>query len=146
MSDDELRRVSGSGRSRIEAAGGDPRAIPEPWQTFVIVETAQAIIDNGGLGYFYEGDFPGKPPYSLFSSAYRTVGAEQVAAIIDRTSQMFPFAEPHLDVVRRTLWLAEIANQDHEFSELSARACGDPSVFKQLSAYVGARRESFDVA
>ena len=107
-------------------------------------DTAQGIIDNGGLEYFYESDFPANPPYSLFVEAFRRIGAESVASCIEDTSRMFPFPQPHLHESRRQQWLDAVKNDEtHEFVRLSRRACGDESVFRKLAEYVERHRSAY---
>ena len=52
-------------------------------QVFVRIYTAQGIIDNGSLPSFFGSDFPDTPGYSVFSDAYREIGAEDVAGWLD---------------------------------------------------------------
>ena len=47
-------------------------------QVFVRIYTGHAIIDNGSLPYFFGSDFPDSPDYSVFSNAYRAIGAIDV--------------------------------------------------------------------
>ena len=118
--------------------------LSEPLQTVLIVEAAQGIIDNGGLEYFYEADFPRNPPYSVFVKAYRRIGAEFGAKCIETTSGMFPFPQPHLHEARRQEWLEKVGeNKEHEFVRLSQRLCGDESVFACLGDYVERNRGAF---
>lgn len=118
--------------------------LPEPVLTLAVVDTAQGIIDNGGLEYFYEGDFPKNPPYTLFVAAFRRIGAESVASCIEVTSRMFPFAQPQLHVEKRQQWLDRVKRDEaHEFVRLSRRACGDESVFRKLAEYVERNRDAF---
>ena len=90
MPNSRLERASAYAAERVREAGGDVSQLPEPVQTVVVVDTAQGIIDNGGLGYFFESDFPGNPPYSFFVEVFRRIGAESVASCIEQTSRMFP--------------------------------------------------------
>jgi hypothetical protein len=114
----------------------------------VVIDTAQGIIDNGGLEYFYESDFPGNPPYSFFVDTFRRIGAESVASCIEATSRMFPFSDPHLYEAKRQHWLGDGVkeNEAHEFVRLSRMACGDESVFRKLAAYVEMHRDAFAAA
>lgn len=95
MIEDLLDRASDEAFARFAAAGEDFSALPDPIKTVVIVCGAQGVIDNGGLDYFYRGDWPGQPPYSTFSEAYRRIGATLAAESIEGTASLFPFAEPH---------------------------------------------------
>jgi Domain of unknown function (DUF4375) len=65
-------------------------------QVVTVVLGAQGYIDNGGFIYFFEGDYPGTPPYSVFADAYRAIGADESAECIETAASLFPFPEPHL--------------------------------------------------
>jgi Domain of unknown function (DUF4375) len=69
-----------------------------PWvsQVVTVFLGAQGYIDNGGFIYFFEGDYPGTPPYSVFADAYRAIGADESAECIEAAASLFPFPEPHL--------------------------------------------------
>jgi len=132
---------------RLDAVGGDITALPVPLQTLLLVESAQGIIDNGGLAYFYEADFPNNPPYSDFVDAYRRIGAESAAVCIEASSLMFPFADPHFFAPLRELWLEKLrADHAQEFSRLNERICGDATVWEKLVAYVQLHRDAFSAA
>lgn len=129
---------------RLHQASGDIEALPLVLQTLLVVESAQGIIDNGGLEYFYEADFPNNPPYSAFVEAYRRIGAEDAAACIEATARMFPFAEPQLFEQLRQLWLEKLQEDPGgEFRRLSDRICGDQSVWIKLQEYVERNRHEF---
>lgn len=131
--------------TRLTEAGGDLAALPLPMQTLLIVESAQGIIDSGGLAYFYEADFPGNPPYSAFVEAYRRIGAEPAARCIEATAAMFPFEEPHLFEELRELWLEKLRwLPGSEFARLSAQVTGDASVWQKLAEYVERHPAAFE--
>ena len=144
MTQSLLERATAYATVRVREGGGDVSQLSEPVQTVLVVDTAQGIIDNGGLEYFYESDFPANPPYSLFVEAFRRIGAESVASCIEDTSRMFPFPQPHLHESRRQQWLDAVKNDEtHEFVRLSRRACGDESVFRKLAEYVERHRSVY---
>jgi len=105
MSAPFLDRVSDAAYARLDAVGGDPRELDDPFRTVATVVAAQGVLDDGGLRYFFENDWPGTPPYALFSAAYRTIGAFHEANAIDRAAVLFPFAEPerHVELRREAL-------------------------------------------
>jgi len=80
-----------------------------PWvsQVVVVVFAAQGYIDNGGFIYFFEGDFPGDPPYSVFADAFRAIGADESAECIEVAASEFPFSDPHLHGDARRDYLRE---------------------------------------
>lgn len=130
--------------ARLHDAGGDLEALPVELQTLLAVESAQGIIDNGGLAYFYEADFPNNPPYSFFVDAYRRIGAESAADCIEATADMFTFDEPHLFEPLRQVWLIRLQQDPAgEFHRLSERISGDESVWDRLDDYVKQHREAF---
>lgn len=130
--------------ARLEAAGGDMTALPVPLQTLLLVESAQGIIDNGGLAYFYEADFPNNPTYAHFADAYRRIGAESAAHCIEASSLMFPFDEPHFFEPLRALWLEKLAGDAAgAFVTLSKQLSGDATVWEKLAAYVEENRTAF---
>lgn len=130
--------------ARLHEASGDVLALPTGLQTLLLVESAQGMIDSGGLEYFYEADFPNNPPYSVFVEAYRRIGAESAASCIEETANMFPFSEPQLFEPLRQLWLEKLCADDAgEFRRLSARICGDASVWTRLKEYVERHRHEF---
>lgn len=130
--------------ARLAAAGGEISALPVPLQTLLLIESAQGIIDNGGLAFFYEADFPNNPPYSAFVDAYRRIGAQAAADCIEQSAAMFPFEEPHLFEELRQLWLERLQRDPAEqFARLEGRLAGDGTVWARLSAYVRANRAAF---
>ncbi len=131
--------------SCLSEADGHMDRLAVPLQTLLIVESAQGIIESGGLAYFYEADFPNNPPYESFAAAYRRIGAEMAAACIEDSAALFPFAEPHLFAPLRELWLEKMAaDPAHAFHSLSARIGNDDSVWQRLTDYVRRHRDSFE--
>jgi hypothetical protein len=126
---------------RLNDVGGSVAKLPLSLQTVVVIYSAQGVIDNGGLEYFYENDFPDNPPYSLFVSAYRRIGAVEAANCIEQSAAMFPFPDPHLHQKKRDRFLDRKASR--AFSVLSDRICGDESVWKNLALYVKNNRAAF---
>jgi hypothetical protein len=139
MSQSPLEEISDHAFARLEATGGDPDALPIAVKTLIVVYSAQGIIDNGGLEYFYESNFPLEPTYSTFSSAYISVGALSAAECIEMSAGMFPFPNPHLSQQLRRDFLAQLT-PEHPFTRLSDRICGDESVWEKLEEYAVTHR------
>ena len=118
---------------RFEAVGKNPARLGVVDQTVVAVYGAQGVIDNGGLKFFFESNWPGTPPYTLFIEAYSRIGAVEVAGLLDQAVRRFPFAEPHTDQERRLQFMASLAEDDEFFGEA---ACGDTLVWTRLEEYV----------
>lgn len=77
---------------------GDDSIFSLPWvaQVVTVFLGADIYIGDGGFIYFFEGDYPGNPPFSIFADAYRAIGAEESAECIEAAASLFPFPEPHL--------------------------------------------------
>jgi len=89
----------------LSKANEDPQRLDFPFQTVVVLYSAQGVIDNGGFRYFFESNFPVKPPYSMFSQAYKQIGATKAAENIDRAVEMFGIRNPHLNCKKRNEFL-----------------------------------------
>lgn len=96
MNESLLDRASDFTFAQLKLVDGDITRLAIPIQTVAIIYSAQAVIDNGGLEYFYESDFDGTPEYSFFVEIYRRIGAESAASCIEESAAMFPFAQPNL--------------------------------------------------
>ncbi len=134
-------------RGELERVG-DPDKLPAPIRTVLLVQAAQGVIDNGGLQYFFEGDWPGQPPYSAFVDAYREIGAIEEAQTLANAVALFPFPEPHLSQRRRGEFLDQfLEGGDHRpdspFAPLTRILCGDRQVWRRLEQYVRAHEELF---
>ncbi len=128
------------------AAGGDLTKLSEPVRTFLIVNGAQGVIDNGGYRYFFDADWPGNPPYEVFAAAYETIGCWKQATDLRRVVATFPFPDPHLHKEGRCQFIEENYDQD----SFSVRGwgdelCGDDEVWKKLAAYCDWNRPHFPV-
>ncbi len=127
---------------------GDPDRLPPAVRTVVLVHAAQGIIDNGGLQYFFESDFPGQPPYSVFVEAYRAIGADAEAQALADAVQLFPFANPHKFQRRRDRFLCRFLHggahrPDSPFELYTDKLCGNTTVWHLLEQYVRNHGESF---
>jgi hypothetical protein len=127
---------------------GDPDGLPPAVRTVVLVHAAQGIIDNGGLQFFFESDFPRQPPYSVFTDAYRTIGADAEAQALEDAAKLFPFARPHKFRHRRNKFLAEFLDggaqrPDSPFEPYTSKLCGNTEVWRLLEQYVRRNAKSF---
>ncbi len=142
MSEEFLERACDVAFARLEEVGQDPRHLDEPLRTVAIVCSAQAVIDNGGLCHLFENDWPAQPPYSVFSDAYRTIGAEAEAAAIDAAAAMLTFSDPERHRRQREELLAGEAGKRIE--ALGAALVAD--VWMLLAEYAHTNRDAFDGA
>jgi hypothetical protein len=127
---------------------GDLDKLAAPVRTVVLVHAAQGIIDNGGLQYFFESDFPGQPSYSVFVDAYRTIGASEEAQALADAVKLLPFANPHRFRVRRDKFLEQFQDggahrPDSPFEPFTDKLCGNKNVWPLLEAYVERHAGSF---
>lgn len=126
----------------LQAAEGALSNLPEPLQNFLLVYSAQGLIDNGGFQYFFEMDWPGNPEYVVFSKAYRAIGAEDAAHCIEQAAALFGFAHPEQFESERMQFMKGLP-EDHAFFRLGDSVCGDASIWAALSAYVNRHPEAF---
>jgi hypothetical protein len=127
-----LDKAQQSALERLTPARQDPRCLSIADQTILAVSSAQGVIDNGGFKYFFGADWPGKPPYSYFSEAYRRIGANEAASAIDKAAALFPFPEPERDEERRKAFMASLS-EDNVFE--NDPLCGDITIWEKLEAY-----------
>lgn len=139
-----MDRVVEYAEKELEKNGGDPAQLDIPLQTVAVLYPVQTIIDNGGFRYLFENDFPFTPPYSLFSDAYRRIGAMEVAERLDRAVAMFPFPNPHLAHDRRNEFMDSL-DESHEFFELGDQVCGDEGIWVALERYATQHAASFRI-
>ena len=127
---------------------GDPNKLRPAVRTVLLVHTAQGIIDNGGLQYFFESNFPGEPPYSVFVDAYREIGAEAEATALSAAVALFPFANPHKHQRKRDKFLEQFQDDgghrpDSPFEPLTDKLYGKKKVWRLLEQYVKRHAASF---
>ncbi|UTW45406.1 DUF4375 domain-containing protein [bacterium SCSIO 12696] len=76
-------------------------SVPEPAKTVVAIYAAQGVIDYGGLGYFFESDFPSDDAYSVICQSYRNIGMPERAEALEKILSLFPDSKPHKNHARR---------------------------------------------
>jgi hypothetical protein len=136
----ELDRAIDYAMAQVALAGSLDK-LPMPVRTVLLVHNAQGIIDNGGLQYFFESDFPANPPYALFVDAYRAIGADAEATALADAVKLFPFEEPHKHQRRRDEFLEQYLDggahrPDSPFEPFTDQLCGNKMVWRLLEAYV----------
>jgi len=97
MSADDDHLIGTVSRELYERLGKDS-IFSLPWvaQVVTIVAAVQGDTDNGGIICFFEADWPGSPPYSVFADAFRAIGADETAECIEAAATLFPFSAPHV--------------------------------------------------
>lgn len=69
--------------------------LDQPCRTVIIVYSALGLIENGGFQYFFGSNFPGDPPYDVFTQAFSSVGIPELAVRFSKLVSSFPFDDPH---------------------------------------------------
>jgi hypothetical protein len=128
-----------------------PFKLPQPHVICWFVEQAHGKIGNGGLQYFFEGNWPDKPPYEKFIDAFNSIGSIEAGACLARAVALFPFPEPHLFVVRRNKFMDECRERDGqwntEFDRLGNRIMDlEPESDARLAAYIRTHIDFFPTA
>ena len=141
----EYNRLTEAAYQALSTAGGDPCQLSEPFRTVVLVDTAKGIIDNGGIRYFFEADFPFSPEYSVFSFALRNIGLNEAADDIERAVAMFPFANPHLHLAERNEFMMNVEYKPTgEFQSAGDRIMDDKLFDERVVSY--AKKLGFNAA
>lgn len=128
----------------LEKAKDDLDLLPETVATFLLVHSAQGVIDNGGYRYFFELNWPNDPPYTRFIEAYKTIGCEKQAADFARVVDAFPFDHPHLDEEGRNKYMNENFDEDaRDVKGWGDKLCGDQEVWKKLETFYNTHAPDF---
>jgi len=118
--------------------------LPEAVATFLLVHSAQGVIDNGGYRYFFESNWPGNPPYSRFIQAYKAIGCDNQAADFGRVADTFPFEAPHLDEEGRNKYMDEnLDEEEYAVKGWEKNLCGDEEVWRKLEAFYTTHASDF---
>jgi hypothetical protein len=140
--DDPLDKAAIFVHEELEEQGGDALRLPAVLQPIAILYTVRAMIDNGGFRYLFENDFPFSPPYAAFVEAYRQIGANDVADLLERAVALFPFENPHLNQEGRNEYMDSLPESDPLFL-LGDMVCGDERIWTLMGEYVANHRKAF---
>jgi hypothetical protein len=138
-----FREVHQNAVKRLGAVGFDIDKLPVEMKTLLLVHAAQGKINNGGLQYFFENDWPSQPQYSVFSDAYRQIGAHECADMLDRAVALLAIEHPEQHADLRQKRMEELCEQEEsEFARLSRRLCVTESdgVWQQLDCFIERNR------
>jgi Domain of unknown function (DUF4375) len=129
----------------------DPLSQAEPLVTVWAIYQAQGVIDNGGLQYFFENDWPRNPPYSVFIGAYRAVGANEAADCLEEAVRLFPRVDPEADLEMRRDFMDSMTERfgkrKSPFDQLAVRLLNlGGKTMIGLADYVQKHREHFPSA
>lgn len=100
------------------------------------------------LPYFFGSDFPDQPDYSVYSTDYRDLRADDVHGYLDAAVALFPFPPPHLNLEARKHYLAKhCSDYQGEMCELGDRIIAQSDrVFSLLRDYVRTHPDDFPAA
>jgi hypothetical protein len=137
--------ASATAFKKLEDVHGNVDDLEEPYRTIVRICSAQGIIDNGGLIYFFEADWPGNPPYSDFADAYRRIGRSEAADSIEFAAASFgiPFPERNKEFrnefMEKQFGIWDVAGNwtEGEWTvEWDDCICGDEEVWDCLTSWL----------
>ena len=130
--------------AKAKKAENDIHLLPKPVMTFLLVYSAQGVIDNGGYAYFFGSDWPDKLPYEYFYEAYNEIGCTNQAKDIQRVISTFPFTDPHLKMDERKKYIKEnYYDEAFEVIGWGDALCGDEEVWEKLSSYYKIHENDF---
>jgi hypothetical protein len=137
---DRFDQAFDSAVQQLHAVGGDIDLLDEHQKTLLLVHAAQGVIDNGGLQYFFESDYPACPEYREFVDAFRRIGARDEAQLLEEAVQLLGLGQPHLDAeARRKVLPLLLQNQSSRFASIDAILCGNEHVWAALDQYLSVR-------
>jgi hypothetical protein len=84
--------------------------LPPAGRVIVMIWTADGIIGNGGLRYFFESDFPDGTLFTDFITAYAAIGAVDCANALRTALTLFPGGYPQPDLEERNELLDKLDN------------------------------------
>ena len=120
----------------LDKANGNINLLPTTVANFLLIYSAQGVIDNGGYQYFFESDWPMNPPYSRFVEAYSAIGCQKQAEDLARVVATFPFESPHLNSEKRNQFMEAHYNEDTlNVADWGNLLCGDEEVWNKLETY-----------
>lgn len=109
--------------------------LEEPYQTVVTIYSAQGVIDNGGMVYFFENDWPHHQPYSDFADAYERIGRHGAAEALRHAADSFEVPNPERDKEARREYI-KVNQSRFDGMVWDDCICGDKEVFPHLADWV----------
>jgi hypothetical protein len=133
-----LERARNLAFEKLDAAGGNIAQLEEPHRTVALIYSAQGVIDNGGLIYFFESDWPGNPSYSLFADAYRRIGCLAAADAILLAADSFGLPHPERDRAARNAFMDRFHGSDSNdtVEYWDDPICSDEQVWTNLAKWI----------
>lgn len=136
MTDDELLdEISDVAFKKLAVVGNQLEQLEEPYKTVAIIFSAQGVMDNGGMVYFFENDWPNNPPYSIFADAYERIGRAEAAQVIRDAVGTFGVANPEFNKTARKEYMK--SNQESNDGMVwNDCICGDNGVWVNLASWI----------
>lgn len=132
-----LDKMSDIAFKKMGVADEDHSKVEEPYRTVAIIFAAQGVIDNGGLVYFFENDWPNTPPYSVYADAYERIGRLEAAKAIRDAAASFGIDSPEKNREARRKFMKEHFNEEkYEVDGWNDCVCGDEKVWSDLANWV----------
>jgi hypothetical protein len=136
MTDDALLdKVSDTAFKKLADVDDRMEALEEPYKTVAIIYSAQGVIDNGGMVYFFENDWPNNPPYSDFADAYERIGRVDAAKALRDAVETFGVPNPERNKKARRDYM-EAHQKRFNGMVWDDCICGDKRVFADLATWV----------
>ena len=102
----------------------------------IYLVAATGIIENGGLRYFYENDFPDGVSHAEIAGCYRNIDMEKVAQLIEKSVAYFPSGHPQPDLDIRNNFL-DAASLNEALDGIDADLFSETAHFeKKMAAYI----------
>jgi len=143
MTDNEfIDQLDEIAMDKAEDCDGQAHLLPEPFRTLAIIFSAQGVIDNGGLIYFFENDWPGTPDYEVFIEAYKNIGMVDCALCLASAVSAFEVDRPHENLEARRQFIE--VNYDEGSFEVKGWndvICGNESVWVKLAKWAKVQKE-----
>ncbi len=136
MKTEPLSEAFEKAKRKLSKMKGNIFFLPSAVSNFLLVYSAQGVIDNGGYEYFFGGDWPHNPPYSKFVNAYRAIGCIKQSEDLARVVATFPFEKPELNETPRKKYIQDNYDKEHfEVKGWGDILCGDEEVWQKLRQY-----------
>lgn len=100
----------------------------------VLVWTLFGIVENGGFEYLFGSDLPGDPGYRLAVAAFRTIGCEEGAGVIEEAIALCPQAAEGDAQQRKAAFMAH--PQEIRTSLATRLWALEEEMMKQLARYI----------
>lgn len=142
MNDQEsyMDKASTIAFQKLDDVEGNIELLEEPYKTIAVIYSAQGVIDNGGLIYFFESDWPHNPPYTLFADAYRRINRQEAGDAIEFAATSFGIPNPEKNKSFRNEFMEKQFGTDETDGtwtvEWNDCICGDEDVWTHLTAWL----------